>query len=374
MRDQEAYTAQGRSDPYDAQQMREHPYDFVSLPDRPARGEAVPHDRFPADRFTGVLSLEYRLESPLHVGSGVFERADECGLGGGDTPVRGIMRRQRAPVLPGSGWKGAVRSRFEAITGSRLGLVDTESRQKGFKVPEVLKSGPHDHKVIIRDRRVQELQPLREVKSAKDLDKLSPAEALFGCLGYRGRIHPTDGRISASRPTQPLRIAPMESPVMHRLGKPGEVHKTAQGIEIRKVEGRKFYYDGPIVSSRTMETRSGPRETYELIDYVPEGANIAIDVSVEAVSAAELGALLVSAGFGERVGILRFGGFKSVGLGAVRLVQAVGRMRRGADSRRWKQPAAEPISLEQAVEEAFKSLVSGDALAELHEITTRRRG
>ncbi len=122
MRDPQAYAQHGRNDPLAPEQREEHPYDFVSLPEKPAVGRAVGHDRYPADRLTGKLTLTYQTEEPLHVGSGVFETAEECGLAGGATPVRGIVRRLGEPVLPGSSFKGVVRARFEAITRSRLGV------------------------------------------------------------------------------------------------------------------------------------------------------------------------------------------------------------------------------------------------------------
>ncbi len=37
--------------------------------------------------------LSYETLAPLHVGSGAFEAAAECGLAEGAAPVRGIVRR-----------------------------------------------------------------------------------------------------------------------------------------------------------------------------------------------------------------------------------------------------------------------------------------
>ncbi len=52
MRDRDAYQRHGRNDPLAPEQLREHPYDFVSLPDKPAAGEAVGHHRYFDDRST----------------------------------------------------------------------------------------------------------------------------------------------------------------------------------------------------------------------------------------------------------------------------------------------------------------------------------
>jgi CRISPR/Cas system CSM-associated protein Csm3 (group 7 of RAMP superfamily) len=373
MRKVEEYERHGRNDPLAPEQLRQHPYDFVSLPPAPAAGLATGHDRYPRQRLSGWLRLVYETLTPLHVGSGVFETAAECGLAGGQTPVRGILRRQGRPVLPGSGWKGAVRARFEAITGSRLALVDTSARQPSFKVPEALRSGQGSHRVEIRDPRVrQTLAPAKIVGNADQLAALSPAEALFGGMGYRGRLHPGDGVIDGPSAGEPLRIAPMESPVMHRLAKPGAAHKAGHGkIEVAEVEGRKFYYDGPIVESRITDHGSGG--SYEYLDYVPAGASLAIDVHLEALAAVELGALLVSAGWGEGVGVVRFGGFKSVGLGKVRLESASAEVVRGSSTSSWRRPAAEVVDPATVVGEAMATLIDLRALRELDEITRRQR-
>lgn len=371
MRDREAYHRHGRNDPLTPEQLQEHPYDFVSLPaGRPAAGNAIEHHRYFSNRLSGNLTLTYETLSPLHIGSGVFEAASECGLADGPTPVRGIVRCQGRPVLPGSGWKGAVRARFEAITRSRLGLADTMSMEPGFKVPEALKGPPSKHKVRIADPRVtHDLRPLRTV-SHRDLPRLSPAEAVFGALGYRGRIHPGDGRIEGPLASRALRVAPLDGPVMHRLAKPGKSRNTGGSqIEIAEVEGRKFYYDGDIVHSRS---RDGSRETYELIDYVPAGCTITLDVHLESFTVAEVGALLLSAGHGNDTGILRFGGYKPAGLGKVKLVTAKPQLATGSTADQWRRGTGE-LDLAAAVARAREQLVDSEALAELHAVTTRKR-
>ncbi len=372
MRDADEYLRQGRNDPLAPEQLKEHPYDFVSLPSEPATGQATGHDKYPRNRWTGWLRLRYKTLTPLHVGSGVFETARECGLGDRATPVRGITRRRGRPVLPGSGWKGAVRNRFEAITRSRLALADTRARQPLFKVPEALKTGRGSHSVQIQDRRVTGgLRPLGVVRRPDQLGDLSPAEALFGCMGYRGRVHPGDGAIEGPSASEPQRIAPLESPVMHRLAKPGKSSSTSGTIVISEVEGRKFYYDGPLVESR--QTRQNGGESYEYIDAVAAGATIRVDVHLQSLTDAEIGALLVSAGYGDGAGVMRFGGFKSVGLGKVVLEQAEAELGRGNDTSSWRRKPAAPFDLAAAVAAARKTLIDARALDELDQITRRRR-
>ncbi len=372
MRDRDAYTRLGRNDPLSPQQLREHPYDFVSLPDRPARGDAVGHDRYAAGRLTGTLRFVYETLAPLHVGSGAFETAEECGLKGGALPVRGIVRRQGRPVLPGSGWKGAVRARYDR---SRLGLVDDRSREPAFKVPDELKGPDTTHNVKITDRRVTgALRPAGVVWSPEKLKELSPGEALFGCMGYRGRVHPGDGEIEGGAAREPLQVAPLDSPVMHRLAKPGRAKNTGgRDIEISEVEGRKFYYDGDVVHVREMEEAAGTRKVYEYVDSVAPGATLTIEVHVDSLSLAELGALLLSAGYGEEVGIVRFGGFKSVGLGKVRLRDVAARLASGSPVRTWRRRNDKVDDFGPAIDAARRGVVDARALSELDEVTRRRR-
>lgn len=378
MRNPEAYRQLGRNDPTDPQQRSEHPYDFVSLPDQPAAGQAVGHHTYPPDRWTGTLTLEYEILTPLHVGSGCFDTAGECDLSGGDAPVRGIVRRQGSPVLPGSSWKGAVRARFEAITRSRLALARASHKVEGFKVPRELREDKRKkHWVEIVDPLVVKSLKAYKVKRQDDprdnlraIERLSPAEALFGTMGYRGRVHPEDGRISGAGATEILRAPPLESPVPHRLAKPGAAIGRGTRIEIREVEGRKFYYDGDVMTER-QTSRPGP--AYEELDHVPAGSTIYLEIHLEAVTLAELGALLLSAGYGEEVGIVRFGGGKPSGLGKVKLSRAEARLAQGSANRSWKRPPLEKMDLVEAVRVARSDLVDQAALAELHRITTCRR-
>jgi len=380
MRDPKQYDEHGRNNPLKPEQLREHPYDFVSLPEAPARGQAVGHDRYFPNRLSGRLTLVYETLEPLHVGSGAFETAAECGLRGGATPVRGIARKLGKPVLPGSGWKGAVRARFEAITGSRLGVQSRGGRIEDWKLPAELRPADRDRKPVAVHLADPQTRALRPLKRSNDelragLDALSPAEALFGIMGYRGRIHPADGVVEGPAATEPLAVPPLESPAPHRLAKPGAARKTVDGrVEITQVEGRKFYYDGPLVRARPSARGEAGGPVQELIDAVPAGCTITIEVHVESVTEGELGALLASAGFGEEVGIVRFGGYKPAGLGKVRLVDVRGELRKGCSTDQWRRSAGEPLDAARAVQAAHReNLIDEAALSELHQVTTRQR-
>jgi hypothetical protein len=91
------------------------------------------------------------------------------------------------------------------------------------------------------------------------------------------------------------------------------------------------------------------------------------------VSPAELGALLICSGQEGEAGVVRFGGFKSVGLGKVELVNAEARLHQGTSTRSWKRSAPVPLDLAEAVRAAHQSLIDAVALAELKAVTTLKR-
>lgn len=378
MRDPSAYLEEGRSDPLAPDQLEEHPYDFVSLPAALARGAAVGHDKSSTGRLSGHLLLVYRNDTPLHIGSGVFETAEDCGLQGGTMPVRGIVRRLGRPVLPGSSWKGAVRARFEAITRSPLGVAAHGGREDVAKLPQPLIPPDARDKVDVRLPQLPAASRINRGRKGdheirNELAELGPAEALFGAMGYRGRLHPGDGEIAGDVATVPLAVPPLESPAVHRLAKPGAASVVGNHIEITDVEGRKFYYDGPLLDHRILQGGAN-RRIYEWIDHVPAGSTIRLKVVVESVTEAEIGALLVSAGMGSDAGILRFGGYKPAGLGKVTLAKAEGTLHRLFGTTAWRRPPGQPLDATSAVAAAHASgLIDAGALAELNAITTRLR-
>jgi len=393
MRNLKEYRQAGRGNPFDPQQLEDHPYDFVSLPTEVAKVVAPGHDRLLDDRLHGVLHLTYRSETPLHVGSGSLDTSQDYvvskrafsgrAVSGRATALRSLVRRQGKPVLPGTSWKGVVRSRFEAFTRSSLCLVSSGAKEKAGKLPDVLckECGATDGKVQVEilDPKVRALKAPGGGKP--NLNELSPADALFGCMGYRGRVRPTEGEIEGEIEGEAakdlLRVPPLEGPQMHRLAKPDKVAarhdrgvygQGKQPLEISQVEGRKFYYDGPVRS----ENQQGKREP---IDHVPAGSTIRLAVHFSNLDHAELGALLLAAGHGEGVGIVRFGGFKSAGLGKVRLVKAEV-LTHGAHPavRRWRHPPAESLDLEALVAAAHGApWFDKEALHQLDQVTRRCR-
>lgn len=78
---------------------------------KPPGVPAVLHDRLNPEKLSGVLRLEVRTLTPLHVGTGAFT------VTGGEL-AKDLLRRDGRPVVPGSSIKGICRQTYEALTNS----------------------------------------------------------------------------------------------------------------------------------------------------------------------------------------------------------------------------------------------------------------
>jgi len=130
------------------------PRNYFALPVPRTRQESEPvfHDRLDADLGSGVIELDVETLSPVHVGSGTF------GIFQGQL-VKELMRRAGEPIVPGSSIKGMCRQVYEVLTDSA--------------------------------------SPFREMYRKSRQQPLSAAGALFGALGYQGRIGFDDAVLKA---------------------------------------------------------------------------------------------------------------------------------------------------------------------------------
>lgn len=95
--------------------LRQKPYTFIPI--LPVRGKdrcgIVPHDILDKNRFTGKMTLELSVVTPLHIGSGSYRMRN-------GQLVQAFLRSGDIPVIPGSSLKGVVRSLAEAASRSCL--------------------------------------------------------------------------------------------------------------------------------------------------------------------------------------------------------------------------------------------------------------
>lgn len=283
--------------------------------------EVLRHTSWQAEKLhTGRITLRVTVKAPVHIGSGLYELSEEAGFDEGFV-VRGIMHAAGEPVIPGSSWKGAVRATYEACTKSCLRLITTSTQESYSKkwnqsklpveiVNDLTAKTRKDNgrvEVRLNQKAIGSLAACGEVKEPNDFKKLCPACALFGGLGYRGRVQFLEGRIveQVKKKSELFRVDSANSPHLHKAGFSLKVRQGRDRpyVEVTDLKGRKFYrFDGQ--SQR-------PKEP---IDYIPIGTVLEVSIEFERLLIEEIGGLLLCMGVngGPR---LRIGGGKPFGLG-----------------------------------------------------------
>ena len=133
------------------------PYDFVDISplERDDRRHPAGHDRYYPDTLSGRLTGQLTALSPVHVASGLLEMT-----GRRDVPlVKAHVRSAGRPVIPGSSFKGAIRSIVEAISRS-----------------------------CVRVTRVRRNQLPRDADGCRNPRRLCVACRMFGSLGFQGNV------------------------------------------------------------------------------------------------------------------------------------------------------------------------------------------
>lgn len=309
-------------------QKPEPPYVFVPLPeakDRFPYPEILPHSAWQTpghELHTGRLIFKATVKSPVHIGSGLYELSEDVGFAKGFV-VRGIVRVAGAPVIPGSSLKGAVRATYEACTRSCVRLFTSSTSEQYSRewrrsklpasvVAELVETHgmPERGRVSVRltSDAFRAQEPCGEVRKSNDLKNLCPACALFGGLGYRGRLCFMDAHVAESASGEvkaKQQVERANSPHLHRVGLRTVVRQERQRrvVEVTDIQGRKFYRYG-----------SKSQRRYEPIDYLPIGAVLTLSMECERLLLAEIGGILLCMGVagGPR---LRVGGGKPLGLG-----------------------------------------------------------
>jgi len=226
-------------------------FGIPAAPTVPPQTPFVPHDRLDPARHTGELALRIETLSDLHVGTGQYARH------GGEL-VREPLRRSGVLAIPGASIKGSCRQVFEALTDS---------------------VGPFDEPML-------RLKPDPRVPPPK----LSAAAALFGTLGFQGRLSFDD--------------AVPEAPVEARL-----IRLSAAYLPQHEV-GRRFYGLLPPGAQQP------PRIP---VWAIPAGTRLVTLVRFRNASEGEIGGVLLSLGLGLHGAFVpRLGGGKYDGYGCVR--------------------------------------------------------
>lgn len=313
----------------DKEQMLEHRYEFSPVTEKKSfpKPEILTHARIyneKAKLFSGYAKFNITAIDHIHVGSGLFELSEDAGFTEGYV-LLGIAKRNGDPIIPGSSLKGASRAIYEAVTKScvakfnprvkeKVSSQRTKSQIPQVIVAELLRCGLKGGKVDVRlDRNEPSgAQSCGNIKEKRNLLNICPACALYGGMGFMGRIHFSDAHIiklASKRPDEKISVESLSSPQMHRVGSVEVVRgNRSPFILIKNVHGRKFYYH-----SREIKSGSEP------IDYIPKGSTLEFRLDFENVTKEELGGIFLSLGMD---GSFNFslGGKKTSGFGRVNII------------------------------------------------------
>lgn len=113
-----------------------NPYNFVPAPERRATqtdlddGRAVGHARWHPERWTGRIELTLKTVTPLLIPAANPVEDPQ-------THHKTFQLRTSAtgsPLLPRTSVKGAIRSAFEAVTNSRMGVLDGHNQPPAYRM------------------------------------------------------------------------------------------------------------------------------------------------------------------------------------------------------------------------------------------------
>ncbi|GIV07524.1 MAG: hypothetical protein KatS3mg017_0726 [Fimbriimonadales bacterium] len=259
----------------------EKPYDFVGFPKKsPQREEGVGQDRIQNRLLSGALILRIETLTPVHVGSGYSDFVKA----GNREPLaalqvskrmRGVGTVRRRYIIPGSSFKGAVRSIVEAITRSCVRVIQGQHRR-------YLPQG---------------------YGGCISIDELCPACRLFGAQDYQAHVSFED----AVAPEGSLVL--LDTPLLWTPARGGQGLPPRYLDSRNKAKGRKFY------------SHAKPAQGADPRTCIKTGAIIQNwRVHFLNLTEAELGVLLTALGLHPDYQFpIKVGGGKPVGLGSIKL-------------------------------------------------------
>lgn len=246
------------------------PYQLISLPQqRPQRRSPVGQDKL--NHYNGILYLELTVKTPTFVASGVIGMGSDISDKNKSIPLIKLATTQGDKVLiPGSSFKGTVRSIYEAITQSCL--CKTEAKK------ETIPNG---------------------YQECKDKTKLCPACQVFGAMGWQGLISFHDAIPQEIKPS----VGFMPSLYDPRSQRQAYYKKG-------KIAGRKFYYNTTKAVDKGKQGIPVQQAGTDLI--------FSTQLGFKNLTQAQLGTLLIALGQDKTYPFaLKTGGGKPIGMGTI---------------------------------------------------------
>lgn len=297
----------------------ENPYNFIPcLPRKDAQGQPIAgplgdgrpvgHDRHHPDLFSGYLEVKLTTCTPLLILDTSGMRVDS----NGHKTYNMRKDAQGRPLLPATALRGMLRSAYEAITNSRLGL------------PLPKGAPPVDP----------------TLRPASRLEELSPADRVFGWVNPQGQgahkgqlrighircLTPAEQAIQLQRGGQGLTLAPLMSPDSssrhYREPQPkGQTKGSHKSETAGLIRGRKVYPHHTTFDNGRESFAKKSRFNLSIREWVAPGTVFSFRVQVQNLSLVELGALIFclhrSDDTHHRLGAAKPLGFGSVSTGLV---------------------------------------------------------
>ncbi|MBP0003557.1 MAG: CRISPR-associated protein [Cyanobacteria bacterium SBC] len=246
------------------------PYEFVSFPRKPLQLKPpAGHHKYLEKRHHGTLHLELSVGTSLHVSTGTVMMGSD--VGESRLPlIKTMMEGQdKKLIIPGSSLKGAIRSIYEAITNSTLGVVTNRYRNR-----------------MPKDR-----LPCRKK------EQLCPASQVFGALDWQGLVSFRDAKCVKTGVTSGF------MPSLYRP-RPDQCQKYFDPVS------RKFYYHAD------KAVKGGQRGIP--VQQASQNYVFETQVQFKNLTLAELGTLLVALGQDEKYPFaLKVGAGKPIGMGSM---------------------------------------------------------
>jgi hypothetical protein len=313
------------------------PYELISFPkERPPKNPPAGHHQYLGDRLHGTLFLTLKVQTTLHVSTGVVVMGSDIGS---RVPLIKTMVQNidQKLSIQGSSLKGCIRSAYEAITNSTLAVITSRYRDK---IP-------------------QERLP------CKNKQELCPASQVFGALDWQGLIEFSDAKCQNTG---------FATGFMPSLYRPRPDQRRAYFDARGNVAGRKFYY-------HTIRAIDKGQNQGITVQQAAKEYTFKTQIQFKNLTAAELGTLLIVLGQDPKYPIaLKVGGGKPIGMGtmtvevtAARVLQNKGDLRDRYSS--YNPPESDSMTgtklqqfMQKNIQAAHSSLVQATQLQQLAEV------
>lgn len=262
------------------------PYAFVSFPkERPNLKHPAGHHKYLSNCFHGTLFLTLKVQTPLHVSTGVLVMGSD--IGNNRIPLIKTMVQdgEQKLSIQGSSLKGCIRSVYEAITNSTLA-------------------------VIYQKKEYKDKYPI-ERKPCNNKEKLCPASRVFGALNWQGLLEFSDAKCenTASIGFMPSLYSPQPQPknkeTKQKYWNPAYFNSNNQ------VTGRKFYYN-------TIRAIEQGQNSGVPVQQAAKEYTFTTELHFMNLQSEELGTLLIALGQDPNYPIaLKVGAGKPIGMGTM---------------------------------------------------------